>query len=462
MERTMSVLRFGKKETSRQAAGAIKKLRIPRQKESSHQFRMGDTGTGKTSLTYQDLLDADVNGYSCVINDTAKGGEIIARFYRPERGDVILDPTDDRCAYWNIASEGVDLATYKTLMLSLFPPPVVRDPTAEIFNQWTVSLGAYLLDQFRPDTETLGAWIANYPEIERRVKGTIHQYTLPANSPQQRAGVLGTLALAGDSLWMMPPRSEGRPEFSIREFCRDPRGRWVFISARSDTRPAQLPLITMFMDRFIRGLLSTQTTCRVKLVYDELHTLGTLSQLHDGMTMLRSFQHQIIASLQNEEQGKHLYGDQWRTIYSMAFTKWFFATSDSVSAKALAATAGERKILRLEQSFSEGDFHSRSTTLRIAEKTEPAISATQIGGMGDLRAYLVQRGFGGNRTVVVPVQIPYADIPERHPKWIPRVIPPRSVTLPPDVPQDGMSEKPLEMPKEGSGTHALMTIALGG
>ena len=73
-----------------------------------------------------------------------------------------------------------------------------------IFNEWTVSLGAYLLDQFRPDTETLGSWIANYREIERRVQGTIHQYTLPANSPQQRAGVLGTLALAGDPLWMMP------------------------------------------------------------------------------------------------------------------------------------------------------------------------------------------------------------------------------------------------------------------
>ena len=143
------------------------------------------------------------------MND-AKGGEIIARFYRPERGDVILNPTDDRCAYWNISSEGYDLATYKTVMTSLFPPPVVRDPTADIFNQWTVSLGAYLLDQFRPDTETLGSWIANYPEIERRVKGTIHQYTLPANSPQQRAGVLGTLALAGDPLWMMPSVAEGR------------------------------------------------------------------------------------------------------------------------------------------------------------------------------------------------------------------------------------------------------------
>ena len=87
------------------------------------------------------------------------------------------------------------------------------------------------------DTETFGAWLANYPEIERRVKGTIHQYTLPANAPAQRAGVLGTLALAGDPLWMMPSISEGRREFCIREWTRDPVG-WVFISSDSDTRDA--------------------------------------------------------------------------------------------------------------------------------------------------------------------------------------------------------------------------------
>jgi hypothetical protein len=54
-------------------------IRIPTAKEASHQIRMGDTGTGKTSLTYQDLLDAEANGINCVVND-AKGGEILARF----------------------------------------------------------------------------------------------------------------------------------------------------------------------------------------------------------------------------------------------------------------------------------------------------------------------------------------------------------------------------------------------
>jgi hypothetical protein len=420
-------------------------IRIPQAKEASHQFRMGDTGTGKTSLTYQDLLDAEANGINCVVND-AKGGEIIARFYNPKRGDVILNPTDDRCAYWNISSEGNDLATYKTVMTSLFPPPVVRDPTADIFNQWTVSLGAYLLDQFRPDTETLGAWIANYPEIERRVKGTIHEYTLPANSPQQRAGVLGTLALAGDPLWMMPSAAEGRRGFCIRDWTRDPNG-WVFISSDSNTRDALKPLISMWMDLFILGLLSSDTKKRTKLIYDELHTLQTLTRLHDGITMLRSAGHQIIASIQNQEQLKHLYGDQSRTILSQAFTKWIFATSDADSADILERIGGKRKLLRLEQTHSHGlNFYERDrNSSRIVEVIEPAISATQIKGMGDLHAYFVQRGFR-NRMIIVPVEIPYISLPEKHPAFVERIVPKRDFELPPNV--DEFPEEALELPAE--------------
>jgi hypothetical protein len=421
-------------------------MRIPETKEASHQFRMGDTGVGKTSLTYQDLLDAEANGTCCVINDS-KGGEFIARFYRPERGDVILNPTDERCSYWDICSEGHDLATYQTVATSLFPPPVVRDPTATIFNQWTVSLVAYLLDQFHPDTETLGAWIANYPEIERRVQGTIHQYTLPANSPQQRAGVLGTLALAGDPLWMMPSITEGRRAFCIREWTQNPVG-WVFISSNSNTRDALKPLISMWMDLFILGLLSSKTTKRTKLIYDELHTLQTLTRLHDGITMLRSAGHQIVASIQNEEQMTHLYGDQTRTILSQAFTKWFFATSDYKSAELLSHLCGERRLLRVEQTHSNGNtfFDRDRNSVRVAEVKEPAVSPTQIQGMGDLHAYFVQRGFK-NRMVIVPVEIPYINLPEIHPARIERSVPRRDFRLPPDVEACELPGEALALPE---------------
>lgn len=431
----------------------MKALRLSADKEASHQFRMGDTGAGKTSLTYQDLLDAEANDIRYIVNDS-KGGEMIARFYNEKRGDIILNPTDNRCVYWNISAEGKDLATFQTVMRSLFPPPTVRDPTSEIFNNWTVSLGAYLLDQFRPDTETFGSWIANYPEIEARVQGTIHEYTLPENSPQQRAGVLGTLALAGDPLWLMPPKSEGRREFCIRDWCANPVGN-VFISSDSDTRSALKPLISMWMDLFILGLLASDTKQRVKLIYDELHTLQTLTTLHDGFTMLRSAGHQIIASIQNQEQLRHLYGDQSRTILSQAFTKWIFATSDPDSADILERIGGKRKLLRLEETNSKGSFYSREKgSLKIVEVSEPVISADKIKGMGDLYVYFVQRGFR-NRMVVLPLEIPFVSLPIKNEEFIQRNIPKRVFTLPPDV-----TERPAKKPSKKSMEKQALAVAM--
>ena len=185
-----------------------------------------------------------------------------------------------------------------------------------------------------------------------------------------------------------------------------------------------------------------------------MHTLQTLTRLHDGITMLRSAGHQIIASIQNQEQLKHLYGDQTRTIFSQSYTKWIFASSDPDSADLLERIGGKRKLLRLEQTHSHGTtFYERDrNSSRVVEVVEPAINATQIKGMGDLHAYFVQRGFK-NRMVIVPVEVPYINLPEKHPPFVERRIEKRDFTLPPDV--EKLPEPPLELPPAES------TVLLG-
>ena len=111
-----------------------------------------------------------------------------------------------------------------------------------------------------------------------------------------------------------------------------------------------------------------------------------------------------------------------------------------------------RKLLRLEQA------HSHATTLyerdrnssRIVEVVEPAIDATKIKGMSDLHAYLVQRGFKNNRMVIVPVEIPYMSLPEKHPACIERIVPRREFQLPPDVAQ--FPEPALAVPPDEAST----------
>src|SRR5581483_4377052 len=78
-------------------------VRIPRRLESSHVLIMGDSGTGKSSLIRQVLQQLDARGDTAIVYDPAL--EYLPQFYRPERGDVILNPLDARCPYWSPGDE---------------------------------------------------------------------------------------------------------------------------------------------------------------------------------------------------------------------------------------------------------------------------------------------------------------------------------------------------------------------
>src|SRR3546814_5752797 len=64
---------------------------------------IGTTGSGKTTALRQLLDGIEARGDASLVYDTS--GEFIANYYRPERGDVILNPFDDRCAFWTPFAE---------------------------------------------------------------------------------------------------------------------------------------------------------------------------------------------------------------------------------------------------------------------------------------------------------------------------------------------------------------------
>ena len=80
-----------------------KMMRIPLRKEAQHFQIMGDTGVGKTQLIMQILRQIRERGDSAIIYDPAC--EYLQRFYDRERGDIVLNPLDERCPYWGPAQE---------------------------------------------------------------------------------------------------------------------------------------------------------------------------------------------------------------------------------------------------------------------------------------------------------------------------------------------------------------------
>jgi hypothetical protein len=76
---------------------------IPSRLETRHIAMIGTTGSGKTTALRQLLDGIEARGEPALVYDTS--GEFVAHYYRPERGDVILNPFDDRCAYWSPFAE---------------------------------------------------------------------------------------------------------------------------------------------------------------------------------------------------------------------------------------------------------------------------------------------------------------------------------------------------------------------
>ncbi|MBW8870036.1 MAG: type IV secretion system DNA-binding domain-containing protein, partial [Acidobacteriales bacterium] len=94
-------------------------FRIPRRLEASHILLMGDTGSGKSSAIRQLLRQVEDRGESAIVYDPAM--DFLGEFYRPERGDLILNPLDRRCPYWALSDEIDRPETATTIAAAMLP-----------------------------------------------------------------------------------------------------------------------------------------------------------------------------------------------------------------------------------------------------------------------------------------------------------------------------------------------------
>lgn len=422
-----------------QLAKKGQRLTLTRRQEAQNMFICGDIGTGKSSIIRQVLNYIEQCGETAVILDSQR--EFLPRYFNEERGDLVLNPKDERCPYWHIGREASDEADAIAVARSLFPQPS-PDSTSKFFHGHTVGIFSYLLAYFHPAVNELGYWMAHPEEIDSRVKNTEHEHTLTANAPNQRAGILGTLNDAGMPLRMMPPSPKGRPQFTVRDWCKKREG-WLFITNTQDTRDALRPIQSMWLDLILLRLMSMGKQPQLKRVWiilDELASLQTLPQLHTAITESRKTNHPLVIGIQNIADLDSLYNKKAKTIFSQALTKFVLATSEPESAKSLSQLVGEVEVLRVKETRSTGSNGRNSES--VEEIRKPLVMPSEIQGLPDLEGYFLQRG------KVVRVSLPYVERKETVPDLIDRIIPP--MVQRPLITDDRESENPAGLNGENS------------
>src|SRR5579884_1348184 len=396
-------------------------LRIPRERESSHVMSIGDTGTGKSSLIRQILMQVEQRGDTAIVYDPAL--EYTPQFYDPNRGDVILNPVDARMPYWSPCDEVRHEAEAEGLAAALFKDEPRSNP---FFVTVPRQIFAHLLTEKPKRTpQELLTVLRDERELTRILKGTEHEAAIYPEAGPQRGGMIATLNSVSNALKLLPRKEEARTTWTALEWSQRRQG-WLFITSPPEFRERLRPLISMWLDMLVlRTMNQGKPGVRpVWFVLDELQSLHMLPQLHTAITENRKAANPLVLGFQGKSQLEELYGHKAEAMLSQAATQIFLRTKEANSSEWISRTIGKVEIERLKESRMEGHFpHDRreSRSYQLERTVEPLVMDSEMQGLPNLCAYVKS----GN--LVVRLSFPYIELPQRHEAFIARKIAPQQL-----------------------------------
>jgi hypothetical protein len=393
-------------------------MRIPQRAEGQHIELMGDTGTGKTRLIMQLLMQIRERGHSAIVYDPAC--EFVQRFYDP-RTDIILNPLDARCPYWGPSEELRRRAEAKAIAASLYQP--TTDKKGEFFTETPQKIFAHLLT-FGPSPQELVEWMANPDEIDRRVQNTEMAMMIAKGAQQQRNGVLASLGLIADSLRMLPKKETAETHWSATEWAEHRKG-WIFLTSKPSEREALRPLHSLWIDLLVLRLLNEpkQSQHPVWFVLDELASLQRLPQLHTAITENRKSKNPLVLGFQGKAQLEMIYGHLAEVMLSQPTTKIFLRTTEPKAAEWVSNAIGKIEIERLRETHSTGLRAGNNFT--VERQVEPLVLDSEVSGLPDKHAFLKL----GNH--VARFSFEYRNIPATQPAFVPRPLEDDDLTFEP-------------------------------
>lgn len=286
----------------------IGKVAIPKGRECEHCFLAGSSGSGKSTLIIQLLQQIEARGQLAVVLDPKY--EFFDRFYKPERGDVVLNPADGRCPFWSpwleirphlaeMDAEVIAGALFRTQDSRDFwissARTVLKDLIATQRNHQTVQSLRRALQQ-------------SLKELSPRFEGTDSTRLVTKDSDRQSNGTLSTLVTVIQAFNLLPEKEDTERSWSTRDYAKEQKG-WVFLSSTAENREATLAMQGMWLALLAKRLLSrTKAQPQIWFILDELPTLGYQPDIMQLAAMGRSYGIPLVIGFQNVAQLRSRYG----------------------------------------------------------------------------------------------------------------------------------------------------------
>lgn len=359
---------------------------IPVSEETKGFFFTGKPGVGKSLSFYNILGNLKKEGKKIVYDFK---GDYVSKFY-DEKYDLIFNPMDKRSVKWDIFRELSGDEVSQAIMTERIASSVVPDSPGKMGNN----------EKFwRDGAREVFAAIINYLRLENRrsnsfinemlsrkpaeIGACMRAYKVCANavnfiSPPdslQAGGIMATLTQFTKFFRFMDYRGEG--VFSIKDWLSDGRDGTIFIVNKSDLQDILRPMLTLFIDLLIGGILSLSEDRfrRIYLMIDEMGTLHPLESLVSLLTFGRSKGASAWLAVQDFSQIDHIYGeDRRKTILNACTTHVYFSVADNSTAELISRLIGEQEAV--EESITSGPGGSFSAT-RYKQK-KPVLLPSEI------------------------------------------------------------------------------------
>jgi type IV secretory pathway TraG/TraD family ATPase VirD4 len=389
------------RRNAREAGITLAGTAVPAHDETKHFKLIGTTGTGKSTAIQEIMTSALSRGDRAVIADPDAG--YLQRFYRPERGDVVLNPFDRRSVKWDLFAEIQNVYDVDQLARSLIPDHEGQDRSWRGYARtFFTAVTRQAHEAGITDVNELYRLllVADTGELRGLVRGTPAQPFLDEHNSRMFDSIRSVTSSAVGALEYVGKQQA--PGFSVREWVREKTPGVLFIPYKAGQIAALRSTISAWMRLAIfeamdqdelRDDRSRDPNGRLWFVVDELDALGQIDGLKDALARLRKFGGRCVLGFQSIAQVSNTYGQgDAHTIVENCGNTLILRCSASEgggTARFASQLIGQREVTRTAVSRSRRLTELfGSVTHSEHLSVEPAVLPAQVEQLPDLAGYL--------------------------------------------------------------------------
>jgi type IV conjugative transfer system coupling protein TraD len=390
--------------------------------ETRHFLITGSTGSGKTNLIHNLLLQIEKKKQPVIIIDQT--GEMIAKYYDEERGDIIFNPFDARGKSWDFWADcgsREDLERFSKILISFNrkqsgsrSDPFWESAAEAVFNS--------CIEFLRPRN-------ASIKDVVNMVCYTDIAYlkTILANSEAARylgddskqtaSSICSVLAANAKPLSYLTEITDNGA-FSMKKYftsIKNGSNAFLFLATKPSARSLTLPLIACLTELALAELMEIgiDKNRRVWTIIDELPTLGLLPSLSPLMAEGRKYGACVIACMQSLNQLFDKYGQYaGSSIFGQFGTSFFFRNTEPAIAKMISSMCGSETITRQQKntSFGANEFRDGVSYSEHQQKNQ-IVEIDDLASLATGECYTL---FAEPSVRLARLRIPEIDVKDKH------------------------------------------------